>query len=374
MTTHVFIVDKNTFPVHLEFLFAGTGASDKEEHASLCADISRLRPGDPVVFYLLGVGFFGVFRVADRPDYIFQDNGDYLFDQLRKKLIYRAFVEPARVYQLGVSEWQALDLLPLYAREVIWSLIYRKLRANRGCTPITLEESDRLVGMLKEWNNGNTIVLAEGETVKYNASTLSLEGPATPSVYKGPRVWKPDYELKVTRAILSSPIRACESWLEGYITGNYGRNDEVRAITGTNLIWLGNQVRCGVGMQTIDVLSICEDARQNRVHRVIELKDEPAEPDVCRQLSRYVEWCSCYLKDAINANIVPVVVGASPRVKWKTNASIVQHGQRMASAFDELDAKCIAQPVQYFEFDIADGRLSFSHKRGSGNAPLLSLQ
>ena len=27
-TTHVFIVDKNTFRYHLEYLFAGTGAKD----------------------------------------------------------------------------------------------------------------------------------------------------------------------------------------------------------------------------------------------------------------------------------------------------------------------------------------------------------
>ncbi|MEW6653232.1 MAG: DUF91 domain-containing protein, partial [Bacteroidota bacterium] len=28
-TTHVFIVDSTTFKVHLEYLFAGTGAGDK---------------------------------------------------------------------------------------------------------------------------------------------------------------------------------------------------------------------------------------------------------------------------------------------------------------------------------------------------------
>jgi len=29
MTTHVFIVDYNTFKYHLEYLFVGTGAGDK---------------------------------------------------------------------------------------------------------------------------------------------------------------------------------------------------------------------------------------------------------------------------------------------------------------------------------------------------------
>ena len=30
MTTHVFIVDDNTFKYHLEYMFAGTGASAKK--------------------------------------------------------------------------------------------------------------------------------------------------------------------------------------------------------------------------------------------------------------------------------------------------------------------------------------------------------
>lgn len=30
MTTHVFIVDHKSFPCHLRYLFAGTGAKDKD--------------------------------------------------------------------------------------------------------------------------------------------------------------------------------------------------------------------------------------------------------------------------------------------------------------------------------------------------------
>ena len=30
MTTHVFIVDSTTFKIHLEYLFAGTGAKDNK--------------------------------------------------------------------------------------------------------------------------------------------------------------------------------------------------------------------------------------------------------------------------------------------------------------------------------------------------------
>ena len=69
MTTHVFIVDSTTFKLHLEYLFAGTGARDNEIdfnnnpntslHATtenmligMIADGSRVRQGDQIVFYL----------------------------------------------------------------------------------------------------------------------------------------------------------------------------------------------------------------------------------------------------------------------------------------------------------------------------------
>ena len=68
MTTHVFIVDEDTFKLHLEFMFAGTGADSLKSYnstsqstqntyidrlyASMLADCSRVRKDDNVVFYL----------------------------------------------------------------------------------------------------------------------------------------------------------------------------------------------------------------------------------------------------------------------------------------------------------------------------------
>ena len=63
MTTHVFIVDSTTFKIHLEYLFAGTGAKDYQvdfnNSSTTCllpvqekilvemiADGSRIRKGD----------------------------------------------------------------------------------------------------------------------------------------------------------------------------------------------------------------------------------------------------------------------------------------------------------------------------------------
>ena len=63
MTTHVFIVDSKTFKMHLEYLFAGTGAQDIEIDfnatsntalhyaienmlVGMTADASRIRQGE----------------------------------------------------------------------------------------------------------------------------------------------------------------------------------------------------------------------------------------------------------------------------------------------------------------------------------------
>ena len=69
MTTHVFIVGATTFKLHLEYLFAGTGAQNNHidfnnssntilHHTKenmligMIADASRVRKGDQIIFYL----------------------------------------------------------------------------------------------------------------------------------------------------------------------------------------------------------------------------------------------------------------------------------------------------------------------------------
>ena len=59
MQAHVFIVNRDTFPQHLRFLFAGTGTSYGKRkksladwHSGLLSDIKRIRKDDLVIFYI----------------------------------------------------------------------------------------------------------------------------------------------------------------------------------------------------------------------------------------------------------------------------------------------------------------------------------
>ena len=176
MTTHVFIVDINTFKYHLEYLFAGTGAQDlyidfnnnsnsslnyaiENNLVSMISDSQRIRKGDYIIFYLqqnrakkvYEGKFYGIFKAKD--NHSFLDNNDknqFLKDNLNKSLTFRTMIEPYKVYPIGVTEWEALDEIKYIQspNQMLWSLIYRKLRANRGNTMITIYESERLIKWL----------------------------------------------------------------------------------------------------------------------------------------------------------------------------------------------------------------------------------
>ncbi|MGC8888350.1 MAG: hypothetical protein ACP5MG_14475, partial [Verrucomicrobiia bacterium] len=100
MKTHVFIVNDDTFPIHLKYLFAGIGAKDKDADISLLADIKRVRPGDFVIFYIEATtkvkgGFYGVFKIANQSPLVFHTPGQQGYKpDLSKKLIYRTLIEP----------------------------------------------------------------------------------------------------------------------------------------------------------------------------------------------------------------------------------------------------------------------------------------
>jgi len=164
-TTHVFIVGANTFKYHLEYMFAGTGAKNNiidfnntatcELHSTtennllgLIADSQRVRVGDFVIFYLQqnfqkGIRegkFYGVFKVKEAPSFLDNnDNQQFLKQQLDKSLTFRNVIEPHQVYEEGVTEWEALDEIRAIQspNQMLWSLIYRKLKGNRGNTMIT---------------------------------------------------------------------------------------------------------------------------------------------------------------------------------------------------------------------------------------------
>jgi len=349
MRTHVFIVNEDTFPIHLQYMFAGTGAKEKDEEPSLLADISRVRPHDFVIFYIEGSakvkgGFYGIFQVADTYPVVFHTPGSHAFHpNLPKKLIYRTKIKPYEVYSEGVPEWEALDKLPVYATEIQWSLIYRKLKGKRGCTPLLPWEAKRLIDMIRNKNNGKFIA-NQNYKGGFDWDNTNRRIITTPT--------SQPYNLPFKQPINPLPIicqkfstrKAYEVYLQLYFTQSIRKSASLNPIVGKNVIWFGNEVACGVGMQKIDILSI-NRVNGRKEYRIIELKDESVKPNVVEQIEYYVNWASQssgrHLDGAYNWNIQPVIV--APPHKPKDWQSIV-------NAFRAFNTKKISLPILYFEF------------------------
>jgi len=384
MTTHVFIVDSVTFKYHLEYLFAGTGARDytidfnnsadtslrsQREHllVSMIADASRIRKGDRIIFYLqqnyrqeIYEGkFYGLFKARD--DWSFLDNnntGQYLKNELGKSLTFRTLIEPDNVYAEGVTEWEALDEIKHIQspNQMLWSLIYRKLKGNRGNTMITIYESERLCQLIRNKNNRceldcdnkllsfdvdkQKIILSDKDVTHYEGRQDELNVlPRLIRKYRDGRAFEPHLQAYIVKVIK----KEINSSLDDIVVGN-----------GT-IEWIGNEVSCGVGMQRIDVmLSVVEN--DQKVVIPIELKAVEADENNITQLQRYIDWIQQYYIPNRQSDIQPILVS-----KKLSRRNSTRYNELIASfkAFNE-DNKDICNNLKYVEFEALNDTLVFN--------------
>ena len=383
MTTHVFIVDSTTFKLHLEHLFAGTGAKDNRIdfnnnpntslHATtenmligMIADGSRIRRGDQIIFYLqqefskkiFEGKFFGIFKAKN--DWSFLDNNDrqqYLKDELEKSLTFRTLIEPYKVYAEGVTEWEALDEIKNMTspNQMLWSLIYRKLKGNRGNTMITIYEAERLTQLIRNKNN-RTELNCPNKVLSFDAVEQKIvclnERQRT---YAGRQE-----EINLVPRLIAKyqAGNSFESHLQAYITKNLGKGansglDDL-ILNGAQIEWLGNEVSCGVGMQRIDVMpSAIKD--EQRVLIPIELKAVEADERNIIQIQRYVDWIEQYYIPNRQCDIQPVLVA-----KKMTNKQSDVY-QRLIDSFNRFNKtnKSRCGKLKCVEFEVRNSDLIF---------------
>ncbi len=247
-TTHVFIVDATTFKYHLEYMFAGTGSGNKvidfnnsrttqlysgrkhkgeDSLLGMIADSQRVRVGDYVIFYLQqnfqkGIRegkFYGVFKVKEAPSFL--DNNDsnqFLKTDLGKSLTFRTIIEPQQVYSNGVTEWEALDEIKNIQspNQMLWSLIYRKLKGNRGNTMITIYESERLTSLIRTKNNRNIL---QGKSFTFDENTQTILTLDHNNQYTGKKI---PIELKSVNAYpdITTQLQRYVDWIKQYYLPN----------------------------------------------------------------------------------------------------------------------------------------------------------
>lgn len=378
-TTHVFIVDTNTFKYHLEYLFAGTGAKDNSidfnnnpntslNHTTennlvgMIADSQRIRKGDFVIFYLqqnytkkVWEGkFYGIFKAKE--DLSFFDNNDsnqFLKKELQKSLTFRTLIEPFEVYAKGVTEWEALDEIKHIQspNQMLWSLIYRKLKGNRGNTMITIYESERLFKLLRDKNNRQVL---SGQKFTFDFQNQKIELDNAIHNYTG-RKEKINILPRLIKKYRDN--KAFEAHLQAYIVQNIGRgtNESLdrNLLGGLSFEWLGNEVYCGVGMQRIDVmLSLVKG--NTKIVLPIELKAVEASPDNIIQIQRYVDWLEQYYIPNRISDIQPILISKKITNKESVNyRSIIESFKQ----FNENNKRCI--PIKYIEYELEENNLNF---------------
>lgn len=379
MTTHVFIVDDNTFKYHLEYLFAGTGAKDKVidfnnsktsklHHSSeaglvgMMADGCRVRKNDLIIFYVQEKSkkheglFFGIFQATENGIYL--DNNDkkqFLKKELKKSLTFRLRIKPYQVFPCGVTEWEALDEIQNIRSpyQMLWSLIYRKLKGNRGNTMITIYEAERLIDLIRQKNN-NTPLKCKNTALSYDLNSYSIITKKETFDYTGRQE-----EINILPRLIEkyNSSKAHEAHLQMYITQNLGRGknkslDAALGINNKSIEWLGNEVSCGVGMQRIDVMFSIEESKTQRYLYPIELKAVSASEDNTRQLTRYIDWIEQYYKPNRISTIQPVLICK----KGKTLSNNIK------KSFNEFNKRKGILPLKYIEYEISNNEIFFKNE------------
>lgn len=374
---HVFVVNDVTFKYHLEYLFAGTcarqnpdfledseyrnplnkndGVTPKQE-LSICgmiADVSRIRPGDKLIFYLTQTAehegmFFGVFAVTGKA--FFDSNKDnYLGHQLAVNLNFRVILSPDIVYAKGVSERDALDSLIgiSHPSQMCWSLIYRKLKGKRGCTMITDYEAYRLVNLIKKANNGRKL---KSKCFTYDNELNQITSNEQRNPYIGT---KSKLDIKDRMLVKAERQNKYEAHLQAYVLQHIDKKPlkDLLNIDINVPLWIGNEVSCGVGMQSIDIMT--QHCTKKDVYiNVVELKCvEPYDGILDKQLPKYENWILDYISPLYqekHVHIRPIIIAKSFGRKEQTER-FVQKCQRVKGYTTD---NTTIEPVCYIGYNI----------------------
>lgn len=374
MTTHVFIVDATTFKYHLEYKFVGTGMKDiavdfnnnsntihkaqtENTILGMIADFSRVQIGDLVIFYLQqnfqhGIyegKFYGVFKINSL---VFLDNNDeqqFLKNELQKSLTFRCLIEPYSVYAQGVTEWEALDEIKNIhsPNQMLWSLIYRKLKGNRGNTMITLYESERLIKLIRDKNLKQNL---NGQNFSFDLLTQKIVAIQTSQVYNGRQE---NIDILPRLIQKHNKKNQFEAHLQTYILQNFYKTQLFGILLNQHIEWLGNEVSCGVGMQRIDIMvCIKEQSINPRKIIPIELKSTPIYPSILTQVQRYIDWLEQYYIPNHSSDIQPMIIARQIDKDSKDYELFRESCEVFNQANNIL-------PLMYVEFKIQDNKISF---------------
>lgn len=302
MATHILTVTEKTFKVHLNYMFIGTGKNGSPHQPSALADILGIRDNDNIVFYVMNIGFFGMFEAVGNVFYEYDaNNQQYLGEEIGDKtLTYRMKIKPIEVYELPISEWDMMENPNNIEQQNIfnmqWSWIFKKLNASRGCLAIDNHECKLFKGMLPMNNNKLTYV----NNYDYTNGKITQLNDSLKNYNNSKMVVNPRSDSRISQIKKEEDLRIL-------FTAKSGLNailDTVLQPTKNGLInFIANEVLCSFSERKMDLLLGTDKEKC----LLIELKNEFIfNSSIYNQIMEYARWVSSYKKHY--KDIVPILV------------------------------------------------------------------
>jgi hypothetical protein len=302
MRAHVFITDKNTYPVVRDNSFYGVGIKGipntveevikanlddgKKPYFSIIADILGTRIGDIVFLYERQVGFYGIYKIISKP--FFDPTPIGCVDETWP---IRVEIECLNYFPKPVPEDYLFSTKEYESKFWVW--FYRKIQGARGINTINPEAAEALIELL----------------VKINGNSINKPSQIKPypSNNKNP-IYLPLYEDGKVK--LEDILRA---WLIEHID-DPNRKD-LREIFGPteDLEWFANNVPYHVSRKNIDILCYHKNNKYTGFplrykFSVVELKRDIATAKDVSQVIEYSKWTAGRLAGSEIETVQPILI------------------------------------------------------------------
>jgi len=182
------------------------------------------------------------------------------------------------------------------------------MKGFRGNTMLFPWEVERLISLITDENQGK-LLNSKDFTIDQTNYEIS-PGTATHTHNMGNPVTVP-----------LADVRNSETHFQAHIVQNLAlyNNNFFPEIFGKNIVWIGNEVFAGTGMQKIDIITIEKTDETSNLYRLIELKHPKSTTNVTFspvQLEYYINWArediGGHIIGGKNFNIKPVLVTLTP--------------------------------------------------------------
>ena len=208
----------------------------------------------------------------------------------------------------------------------MWSILYRKLKAKRGNSPLFPREFNIIENKLKAINDEvldfENYTFENGQILE-NPNLLNYTGNTICQINLKNQILNGNYSEHHLHALLLEFLPS--------------------QIFGENILWIGNEVFSGAGMQAIDLMSIDQQDGQD-IYRIIEVKRGHIPIAIPKQVKKYSQWVRGRFNIQNPENTIqPLIIGQKSSTVQRRNRT-----QRIVD-FNNLD---ISLPTKYFEYEV----------------------